>query len=109
MKTPEAEIGRSFEVHSQTLPNGLEVLLVENPAIPAIAINATVLTGARYEPEDKAGLAIMASNLLDEGTTTRSSFDIAAAIEATGGHLETDASFERTRPGKPGSAARVQH
>jgi zinc protease len=95
MKMPEAEIWRSFDVHSQTLTNGLKVLLVENPAIPAIAINATVLTGARYEPEDKAGLAIMASNLLDEGTKTRSSFDIAEAIEATGGHLETDASFER--------------
>ena len=65
MKTPEAEIWRSFDVQSQTLSNGLQVLLVENPAIPAIAINATVLTGARYEPEDKAGLAIMASNLLD--------------------------------------------
>jgi zinc protease len=96
MKTPEAQIGRSFDVHSETLSNGLKVLLVENPAIPALAINATVLTGARHEPEEKAGLAIMASNLLDEGTKTRSSFDIAEAIEATGGHLETDASFERT-------------
>ena len=96
MKTPEAEIGRSFDVHSKVLSNGLRVLLVENPAIPAISINATVLSGARYEPEDKAGLAIMTSNLLDEGTATRSSFEIAAAIEATGGHLETDASFERT-------------
>jgi zinc protease len=95
MKTPDIEIGRSFDVHSQALPNGLRVLLVENPVIPAVAINATVLTGARHEPEEKAGLAIMASNLLDEGTKTRSSFDIADAIESTGGHLETDASFER--------------
>lgn len=92
---PEAQIWRSFEVHSQTLDNGLKVLLVENPTIPAVAINASVLAGARHEAEDKAGLAIMASNLLDEGTKTRSSFDIAEAIEATGGHLETDASFER--------------
>jgi zinc protease len=95
MKTPETEIWRSFDVHSEVLSNGLRVLLVENPVIPAIAINATVLTGARHEPEDKAGLAIMASNLLDEGTKSRSSFDIADAIESTGGHLETDASFER--------------
>ena len=94
-KMPEAQIGRSFDVHSQTLGNGLKVLLVENTTIPAVSINATVLTGARHEPENKAGLAIMASNLLDEGTRTRSSFDIAEAIEATGGHLETDASFER--------------
>lgn len=95
MKTPDIEIGRSFDVHSQVLANGLRVLLVENPVIPAIAINSTILTGARHEPEDKAGLAIMASNLLDEGTKTRSSYDIADAIESTGGHLETDASFER--------------
>lgn len=95
MKTSDPEIGRTFDVHSQILSNGLKVLLVENPVIPAIAINATVLTGARHEPEEKAGLAIMASNLLDEGTRTRSSLEIAQAIESTGGHLETDASFER--------------
>ena len=95
MKTPDTEIWRSFDVHSQVLTNGLKVLLVENPVIPAIAINATVLAGARHEPEDKAGLAIMASNLLDEGTKTRSSLNIAEAIESTGGHLETDGSFER--------------
>jgi zinc protease len=94
-KMPDTQLWRSFDVHSETLGNGLRVLLVENPTIPAIAINATLLTGARHEPEAKAGLAIMASNLLDEGTKTRSSFEIAEAIEATGGHLETDASFER--------------
>ena len=95
MKMPDTQVWRSFDVHSETLGNGLRVLLVENPTIPAIAINSTVLAGARHEPEAKAGLAIMASNLLDEGTKTRSSFQIAEAIEATGGHLETDASFER--------------
>ena len=95
MKTPDTEIGRSFDVESRVLANGLTILLVENPVIPALAINATVLAGARHEPEEIAGLAIMASNLLDEGTKTRSSLDIAEAIESTGGHLETDASFER--------------
>lgn len=95
MKTPDINLGRSFEVHSHTLSNGLRVLLVENPVIPAISINATILAGARNEPEEKAGLAIMVANILDEGTITRSSLEIAEAIEYTGGHLETDASFER--------------
>jgi len=94
MKTDE-RIGRSFEVHSHTLTNGLKVLLVENPTIPAVSINASILAGARHEPESKAGLAIMASRLLDEGTVKRSSLEIAEAIESVGGHLETDASFER--------------
>ena len=95
MKTFDDRIGRSFNVDSHLLSNGLRVLLVENPAIPAVAINASVLAGARHEPEAKAGLAIMASRLLDEGTATRSSLDIAEAIESAGGHLEADGSFER--------------
>ena len=90
MKTFDDRIGRSFDVHSHSLKNGLKVLLVENPAVPAVAINASVLAGARHEPEEKAGLAIMASRLLDEGTETRSSLDIAEAIESAGGHLEAD-------------------
>jgi zinc protease len=96
MKTFDDRIGRSFAVHSHVLSNGLKVLLVENPAIPAVAIHASILAGARYEAEEKAGLAIMASRLLDEGTATRTSLEIAEAIESVGGHLEADGSFERT-------------
>jgi len=58
-------------------------------------MNASVLAGARYDPESKAGQAIMASRLLDEGTETRSSFEIADAIESVGGAIEADGSFER--------------
>jgi zinc protease len=95
MPAPETRVGRSFEVHRHVLANGLKVLLVENRTIPAIAINASVMTGARHEPEDKAGMAIMVSRLLDEGTRTRTSLQIAQAIESTGGGIDTDGSFER--------------
>jgi len=86
---------RSFQVHEHQLSNGLKALFVENPAIPTISINASVLTGARYDPEEKAGLALMVSRLLDEGTKNRSSLEIAEAIESVGGAIETDGSFER--------------
>jgi zinc protease len=43
----------------------------------------------------KAGLAIMVSRLLDEGTSTRTSLEIADAIESVGGAIEADGSFER--------------
>lgn len=95
MKPTELGVGRAFDVHSQTLPNGLKVLMVENPSIPTVSITASVLTGARYDPESKAGLAIMVSRLLDEGTATRTSLEIADAIESVGGAIETDGSFER--------------
>src|ERR1700681_2890038 len=95
MKASEPRTSRSFDVRRHVLPNGLVVLLVENPSIPAVALSVSVLTGARYEPEAKEGLAIMASRLLDEGTKTRSSLEIAEAIESVGGMLDTDGSYER--------------
>src|SRR5438132_10994018 len=97
MKVKPAELGvrRAFEVHSHVLNYGMKVLLVENPSLPTVSLNASVLTGARYDPESKAGIAIMASRLLDEGTHTRTSFEIADAIESVGGAIEADGSFER--------------
>lgn len=95
MKPSEVGLRRALSVHSQTLPNGLKVLLVENPSLPTVSMTGSVLAGARYDPEAKAGLAIMASRLLDEGTENRTSLQIADAIESVGGAIEADGSFER--------------
>src|SRR5258708_39174777 len=86
---------RTFHVHEHKLSNGLKVLLVENPTIPTISINASVLAGARYDSDEKAGVAIMVSRLLDEGTEHKTSLEIAEAIESVGGAIDTDGSFER--------------
>ena len=96
MKPTEIGLHKSFEVHSHVLCNGLKVLLVENPSIPTVSMNASIMVGARYDPESKAGLAIMVSRLLDEGTESRTSFEIADAIESVGQGLE-HARAEATR------------
>ena len=95
MKPTDVGLRRAFDVHSHTLDNGLKILLVDNPSIPTVSLTASVLTGARYDPEAKAGLAIMVSRLLDEGTENRTSLEIADAIESVGGAIEADGSFER--------------
>ena len=95
VKPSEIGLRRALAVHSHRLDNGLKVLLVENPSLPTVSITGSVLAGARYDPESKAGLAIMASRLLDEGTENWNSFEIADAIESVGGAIETDGSFER--------------
>src|SRR5947208_9028975 len=96
MNLKPTELGvRSFDVYSHVLENSLKVLLVENPSVPTVSLNASVLTGARHDPEAKAGLALMASRLLDEGTENRTSLEIAEAIESVGGAIESDGSFER--------------
>src|SRR5262245_58441971 len=95
VKPTDLALRRPLSVHSHTLGNGLKVLLVENTSLPAVSMTASVLTGARYDSESKAGLAIMVSRLLDEGTENRTSFQIADAIESVGGGIDTDGSFER--------------
>jgi zinc protease len=95
LKPTELGVRRAFDVHSHVLDNGLKVLLVENPSIPTVSLNASVLAGARYDPESKAGLALMVSRLLDEGTENRTSLEIADAIESVGGAIDADGSFER--------------
>ena len=94
-KPTEIDLRRQLAVHSHTLNNGLTILLVENPSLPTVSITASVLAGARHDPESKAGLAIMVSRLLDEGTENRTSLEIADAIESVGGAIDTDGSFER--------------
>src|SRR5215510_392606 len=95
VRPSEIGVRRTLAVHSHTLSNGLKILLVENPSLPTVSMTGSVLAGARYDPEAKAGLAIMASRLLDEGTESRTSLEIAEAIESVGGAIETDGSFER--------------
>ena len=95
MKPTDLGLRPTFEVHSETFPNGLKVLMVENSSVPAVSLNASVMAGARYDPESKAGLALMVSRLLDEGTENRNSLEIAEAIESVGGAIDADGSFER--------------
>jgi len=95
LKPTDLGLRPTFEVRSETLPNGLKVLMVENSSVPAVSLNASVMAGARYDPEEKAGLALMVSRLLDEGTENRSSLEIAEAIESVGGSIDADGSFER--------------
>ncbi len=95
MKPTELGLRRLFEVRREVLGNGLKVLMVENPTQPTVSMTSSILAGARFEPEDKAGQALMVSRLLDEGTASRTSLEIADAIESVGGAIDTDGSFER--------------
>lgn len=79
----------TLDIERVVLQNGIVLLLGENHTIPAISINAVVGAGSRYESDEKAGLASLLGDMLDEGTTTRSAQELAEQIEQVGGHLQT--------------------
>jgi zinc protease len=73
-----------------TLPNGLKLILREDPKAETVALQAFVGTGARAEPPDFAGIAELTSRLLLRGTTTRSEEEIFTELEDLGAQLSQD-------------------
>jgi zinc protease len=86
---------RDLEPESHTLANGLRLLMVEDHRAPVISMQLTALAGSGEDAESLAGTALMASRLLEEGTRSRSSLEIADAIESVGGAIDTDCSYDR--------------
>ena len=76
--------------------NGITVLVLEQHFLPIVEIHALVKTGSAQDPPDKAGLANLVASLLDEGTTTRTSKQLAEQIDFVGGALEAKASEDFT-------------
>ncbi|MFO0706825.1 MAG: pitrilysin family protein [Nitrospira sp.] len=79
-----------------TIPNGMTVLVLEQHFLPIVEIHALVKTGSINDPPDKAGVANLVASLLDEGTTSRSSKQLAEQIDFVGGSLEAKASEDYT-------------
>ncbi len=73
-----------------TLPNGLKLILREDPKAETVALQAFVGTGSRAEPSDLAGIAELTSRLFLRGTTTRSEEEIFTELEDLGAQLSQD-------------------
>jgi zinc protease len=83
-----------YEVRS--LPNGMQVMTVLHHEQPAVTMHLLVRAGGAHDPDDKSGLAVLASRLLDQGTTARSAEAIADQIDLIGGSLTTGSGPDRT-------------
>ena len=76
-----------------TLPNGLRVVLLESHKVPTFNMQMVVLSGGLSDKPDYRGLASFTATLLREGTTKRSSKDIAEQVDALGATLSANAGF----------------
>lgn len=83
----------AFEERS--LPNGLRVVVIEQHETPSVSLRLLVQGGGKvHAPAAQAGLAEATAALVREGTASRSSQQIAEAIDSVGGTLFTGASLE---------------
>ena len=76
------------------LSNGLNIVIAEKPGIPMVAFSLLLQGGSVTDPPDRPGLAHMVASMLQEGTSTRSSQQIAEEMETLGAHLQIEATRE---------------
>ena len=62
---------RALDVQPVTSPGGVEFWLVEEPAIPIVAVEISFDGGARLDPPERPGLAKMVASLMDKGAGER--------------------------------------
>lgn len=105
-QTPDAEFRQKLpapgerppfkvpEVKHFRLKNGLRVILAESHKLPLVGVEMVVRTGNGANPPDRAGLADLVADMLDEGTATRSATEIAEEIAQLGATLSTNATWD---------------
>ena len=85
------------KVVERTLANGMRVLVVEQHELPLADFIMVVKSGSEMDPPHKEGLASLTSALLDEGTTSRSSLQIADQAAFLGVDLATASGWDASR------------
>jgi zinc protease len=82
------------QIQRRRLANGLEVLIVEHHELPVVNMDLVVKSGATADPKEHTGLATLTADMLDEGTTTRSSLDIANELSSMGAQMGTGSGWD---------------
>src|ERR1041385_7312911 len=78
----------------KTLANGLRVIVVQRSEMPLVTAQLVIKNGGEVDPSEMAGVADMTASLLTRGTSTKSATQIAEAIEALGGTLNSGAGWD---------------
>jgi zinc protease len=84
------------------LDNGLVLVLIEDKRLPLINFRLAFRSGDANDPVALPGLSDMMSHLMTEGTTTRTSRQIAEEIERVGATLSVGSSSDFTTVGASG-------
>jgi predicted Zn-dependent peptidase len=86
-KRPAAPPAAAFTfptIERRTLPNGLEVAVVENHELPVVAVRVVSELGPLVEPAGKEGLTQILGAMLREGTATMTADQLAEAFADLG-------------------------
>ena len=86
-------------VERRVLPNGLTLLVVEQHELPLADFLLVVGSGNEADPTPRGGLASLTAQLLREGTSTRTSPQIADQLSFLGASLTTGSAWDMSQVG----------
>ena len=84
------QLPKGVSIHQ--LDNGIEVLLIENPALPMIGVNTVVKVGSAYETFSTSGMSHMLEHLLFNGTSTMTQRELYDLTDKIGGYNNANTS-----------------
>jgi len=94
---PLAQAGTLADrVFETTLPNGLKVLILEEPKAPVGTVQIWYKVGSRNEPAGKTGLAHMLEHMMFKGTPKVSGKEFDATISRNGGTSNAHTAMDAT-------------
>lgn len=82
--------------YETTLPNGLQVVIVEDPRLPLVSYRLAFRAGDALDPADTPGLLGMVTTLLSEGTEKRTSKQIADEVARLGATISAGSNQDYT-------------
>ena len=81
-------------VRTATLPNGLELAVVEAHKVPVVDVSLVIDAGGMRDPANLPGLATFTATMLQQGAGRRSALDIADETAFLGAQLSVVAGFD---------------
>jgi zinc protease len=86
-------------IERATLANGIPVYFARRSAVPVVRVSVSFDAGSSSDPADTLGLQSLTMSLLDEGTRTKSSVQIAEAQERLGATIASGGGIDRSSVG----------
>ncbi|MFO0689026.1 MAG: pitrilysin family protein [Myxococcota bacterium] len=84
------------DLHRTVLPNGIEIVVLEDARLPRVALGVTLRSGAGSVPPGKAGVAELTAEVLQRGAGARDALALAKVIEDVGASLSVSAGWDAT-------------
>jgi zinc protease len=92
----ENAIIEADDLHRITLPNGVRLLLLEDHRLPRVSLGITLTRGAGSVDPEFAGVADLATEVMQRGAGDRDALQLAKVVEDAGASLSISSGWDTT-------------